>query len=257
MSNEVAEIDEDDKSSKAKKNSKPSLKKIPANHYSVDDMDFNEPEYLQERNREEIKSKNLNNLKELANSEKEKEENEDEDEEKSDEEELSNEEEDEELEDDEEEELEESEEDKASITNGKSAEEKWVEQFRSICAKMNKKAIDSKQFEKLVNGLIEKLDPSKDENNKQRLCLLTEHLVEYYQSIFKIKSTTNAIDFNLVKILTSSIYNLTSKYGNKSTKKEPSPYIEIFKKLLAKINSEFKNAKVTERKLPDLSLVIC
>lgn len=131
--------------------------------------------------------------------------------------------------------------------------EKWISKFESVCSKLNKNLIDLETFVKTIRALMVHLDPSKDEKNKHRLCLLTEHLIEYYQSLFNLKSTSSSIDMKVVNQCTSFIYELISKYGQKSTKENPSIFIEIFRKILANLNSEYSNLKWNEKKFPTLS----
>ena len=119
-----------------------------------------------------------------------------------------------------------------------------------------KKSIKINEFDSLLKKLILKLDPGRHELNKDRLVVLTKKLVEYYQSLFKFKTPSKLIiDNNLVNLLTKHIYDLTFKYGNKSTKKEPSKYIAIFKELLSKLNTSYLALKTSERKFPQLDIV--
>jgi hypothetical protein len=236
---------------------KPGLKKRPANVTSVDDMEFDDPEYLQLQVRDEIANKHKklrqeneklemeekNNLESQENNEKEIKE--DEEDNNSDKDEDSNEDEDDE--------------DELSIKSDdhktEFGDEKWISKFESICTKLNKKLIDLKTFVKSIQSLMAYLDPSKDENNKKRLCLLTQHLVEYYQSLFNLKSTSSAIDFKIVNECTNFIYELVSKYGAKSTKQEPSIFIELFKKILREINENYVALAWNERQFPQLNTV--
>ena len=275
MNNEVElEVDENERKSK-KKLPTTNLKKIPANHYSVDDMEFDEPEYLQVMNKNEIKQKRLDEAKQEYDEAKE-----------SRQESTLTEEPDEEENGEDNDDLSETNTDTQSIPDSLSSvisktnafsefsNDKWIVQFKNICSKLNKSSIDVKQFEKLVSSLIQKLDPSKDEKNKQRLCLLVQHFIDYYQSLFKsycalaksinknsssVRSTPEAsqskIDFSLIEVLKKFIYDLTFKYGNKSTKKEPSLYVELFKKILSNINDDYASLKISEKKVPDLSIV--
>ncbi len=253
MGNEVQGEEEDKevgRKNKKKSNANtPNLRKAPLNHYSVDDMEFDEPEYLQEMVRNDIKQKRLDEAKQDYDASKK---------------EQKQEEVEEEVEEDYED-LSETNTDTQSIADSLSslivkegegsefANEKWISQFKIICAKLNKNSIDSEQFEKLINSIIQKLDPSKDEKNKQRLCLLAQYFIEFYQSLFKV--TASKIDFGIIEILKSFIYELTFKYGNKSTKKDPSIYVELFKKILTNINNEYTSLKVSEKRFPDLSIV--
>ena len=252
MSQEVDDLNQEEEKDSKKK----SKKKIPSNHRSADDMDFNEPEYLQVRVRDEIKEKQKVEKEKAENGVEnvhEEEEVEEEDQEEGEEENGTD-------EDEEDGESSEDDEEDASLKENADFEAKfegdqWVGQFEEICTKLNKKTIQLVQFEKSIRLIIEKLDPGKHENNKERLCLLTQRLVEYYQSLFELTSLTQTVDFKLVKLCTIFIYELTSKYGTKSTRKEPSVYLNLFKKILNKINDDFVNLKVNERKFPSLSVV--
>jgi hypothetical protein len=247
MNNET-ELKDDEETSK-NKSAKNVNKSKASNHRSVDDMDFDDPEYLQYQNMEDIKRKRKNEL--LQEREQKEEKKLDEENEKDEDE---NDKEDEE--DDEE----------ASDLSSKSEEtvsedndfknDHWVSQFEQICLKFNKNSIDVKQFEKLIRLLIEKLDPSKDEDNKKRLCLLTQHMVEFYQSLFVFKSLNSAINVNLAKVCTNIIYELTAKYGGKSTKQEPSMYIVMFRKILTDLNNDYLSLKFNEKTFPKLNIVI-
>jgi hypothetical protein len=270
MNNEV-DVEDDEETKRTNKNKPNNLKKIPLNHFSVDDMEFDEPEYLQAMNKSDIKQKRLEEARqeheETTNQVKQSD---DEDEENG-----------EEYED-----LSESNTDSQSIAESSSSlilkssefsefsNDKWIIQFKNICAKLNKQSIDVKKYEKLLDSIIQRLDPSRDEKNKLRICLLVQYIIDYYQNVFKTsctlakslnKNTINGsinnvpqkikIDFGLVEVLKKIIYDMTLKYGNKSTKKDPSIYVEMFKKILSNINSDYVGLKIAEKKFPDLSIV--
>ncbi len=238
---------------------KPGLRKLPANHRSVDDMEFDDPDYAQLKVRDELKHKHklLREDNERAEVEeklklKELEEAESKlqlpvDEEEEEEEESGSSEDDSDTDEVSEESVE---------TGAAFLDEKWISQFESACNKLNKKLIDLGQFEKSVRALMVHLDPSKDEKNKERLCALTEHLVEYYMSLFSLRSAGCAIDMKVVSQCTSFIYELISKYGGKSTKEQPSMFIGIFRKLLGELNSSYMELKWNEKKFPQLNTVI-
>lgn len=223
-------------------NKKPNHKKKKAtNHQSVDDMEFDDPEYLQYQNQEDIKRKHKNELLKEREQEEEKKLDEDKSDEESEDQESDE-------SDVESKQTEQSSEDSFS-------DDHWVSQFQQICQRFNKNSIDLKQFEKQIRALIQKLDPSKDEDNKKRLSLLTQHLVEFYQSLFVMKSSLSAINMNLVKLLTNLIYELTAKYGNKPTKQEPSLYIAMFRKILTDLNNDYLSLKITEKTYPQLNIL--
>jgi hypothetical protein len=144
---------------------------------------------------------------------------------------------------------------KSEEPNTEFQNEKWIQHFESICSKLNKKLIDLKTFENSIRALMVHLDPSKNEKNKARLCLLTEHLIEYYQSLFNIKSVENSIDMKVVNRCTSFIYELVSKYGAKSTKENPSIFLTLFRKRLGDLNSQYMSLKWNEKKFPQLKTV--
>lgn len=250
MTKEVEDLVDEDP--KQKKNF---LKKTPSNHISPDDIEFDDPEYLEMFRRQEVamKNKKMNEELEKANKEEETESENEETEELEQEDNTENEEDENDpitLEDDNENESVE----KSEINQFKN--EKWIKDFENICLKMNQKTIDSRQFETFLKSLIQKLDPSRDENNKKRLCLLTENLILFYQSLFRFKTPSDiSIDTNLANMLTKYIYDFTYKYGNKSTKKDPSPFIAIFKRILDNLNKEFLSLKINERKIPQLDIV--
>lgn len=249
MNKEV--IEEEDENEKRKKKG---LKKIPSNHISADDMEFNEPEYLEMMNRDELKGKHKKMNEELEKENKKDQSESEEEEEEEEEKDVEADGLDQESEEEEEEEKSEAEENEN--VGEKFQNDKWVKHFETICLKMNKNSIDLKQFEKLLKALIERLDPSRDENNKQRLCFLTKNLITYYQSLFHfITPSKLVINMDLVKLLTKLIYDFTFKYGNKSTKKDPSPYVALFKDLLNKLNTEYLDLKISERRFPQLSTV--
>lgn len=269
--------DNDDDESKKRMALKPGLRKLPLNHRSADDMEFDDVEYEQLKIREVLAHKH----KEM------KEENErdelDERSKQNEAEELAY-----EIQQDYTgkifiyfykdrnfnlyksqiyllllEEVESNEENGSELDSGKSDEldksefqnEKWVKHFESFCSKLNKKLIDLKTFEKSIRALMVHLDPSKDEKNKARLCLLTEHLIEYYQSLFDIKSAENSIDMKVAYQCTSFIYELVSKYGAKSTKENPSIFLTLFRKLLGDLNTQYMSLKWNEKKFPHLNTV--
>jgi len=239
MNSEVEPVEDDESQSKKKSNNK----KV-ANHRSVDDMDFDDPEYLQYQNFEEIKQKRKNELLEEREKVEEK---------KLDE---SEEEEEEESNDDDDDDEEQSTSNKSEETEIDFKDDHWVSQYEQICSKFNNNSINLKQFEKLIRDLIVKLDPSKDEDNKKRLCLLTQHLVEFYQSLFVFKSMSNTINVGLVRLVTNIIYELISKYGSKTVKQEPSIYINMFRKFLTDLNNNYLSLKLTDKTYPQLNTVI-
>jgi hypothetical protein len=271
MNNEVNGDNEEETTKDKTKNRSINLKKIPLNHYSVDDMEFDEPEYLQAMNKSDIKQMRLEEARQEQEEEKNGVKQLDDVEEDENEEEY--------------EDLSESNTDTQSIADSSSSlhvksskfseftNDKWIIQFKNICAKLNKQSIDAKQFEKLLGSIIQRLDPSRDEKNKLRICLLVEYIIDYYQNIFKTSCTLakslnknltngsasvaqkNKIDFGLIEILKKIIYEMTLKYGNKSTKKDPSIYVELFKKILTDINNDYVGLKISEKKFPDLCIV--
>ena len=245
MNNETAVKDDEEENSK-NKNKKNIKNNKASNHRSVDDMDFDDPEYLQYQNMEDIKRKRKNELLQEREQKEEK---------KLDEENENEEEEEEEEEDEEASDLSSKSEETVSEDND-FKNDHWVSQFEQICLRFNKNLIDVKQFEKLIRSLIEKLDPSKDKDNKKRLCLLTQHMVGFYQSLFVFKSLNSAINVNLARVCTNIIYELTAKYGGKSTKQEPSAYIVMFRKILTDLNNEYLSLKFNEKTFPQLNIVI-
>ena len=244
MNNELELNDDDNEISKKKGISNKNKKQT--NHRSVDDMDFDDPEYLQYQNQEEIKQKRKNEFLEEREKVEEK---------KLDESESEDNEADQDDEDDDNETSTIKSDDVNRIEIG-FKNDRWVSQLEQICAKLNTNEIDLTQFEKLIRSLITKLDPSRDEDNKKRLCLLTQHLVEFYQSLFNLKSITSAINTNLVRLVTNFIYELTSKYSGKSTKQEPSSYILMFRKLLTDLNNQYLSLKSSDNSFPQLNIVI-
>jgi hypothetical protein len=251
MNNEVN--DDDDTQSTKKDYSKTKLKKIQNNHISVDDMPLDD-EYLQHFNREDIKIKQNIDRKNEQDEEKEiyglgKDINESEDNEND----ADNYEDSEEVDD----------EPSSSEINGNQENAltgSWTRKFEILCSKLDNKSINISKFEKQFKVIVDSLDPSKDENNKKRICLLTSHLIEYYQSLFTLKISknnddTNLFDYKLAKTITKHIFYFTNKYGNKSTKKEPSIFVELFKDILRKINNEYLKIKTNERKFPSLNIV--
>jgi nucleolar protein 14 len=81
-------------------------------------------------------------------------------------------------------------------------------------------------------------------------------LIEFYQSLFKPKPKVDLkVDFTLVEVLKGFVYELTFKHGNKSTKKEPSMYVELFKRILTNINADYDAGKIADKKFPDLSVL--
>ena len=223
------------------------MKRVPINHISADDIEFDDPEYLEARKREEIASKrkgeaeiekrqnDLEHINEKSEKTEEDEKDEEDKEEKNDE--------------SEDESLNESE---VELFKG----DKWIGEFESICLKMSKKSIKINEFEKMLDKIIASLDPGKNELNKDRIFSLTKKLVTYYQSLFQFKSPSKlVIDNDLVNLLTKYIYDLTFKYGNKSTKKDPSKYVALFKEILSGINSSYLNLKPSERRFPQLDIV--
>jgi hypothetical protein len=242
MTNEVDESQLEEQDEKKKKKNE-SMKRIPTNHISADDFEFDDPEYVEARKRQEITSKR----KGEAETEKKQH---DKENKKGPKQEIG--EDNEDIQDESEDEEEEEENPTETFKD-----DKWIEELESICLRMNKKAIKINEFDSLLKKLIQKLDPGRHELNKDRLVVLTKKLIEYYQSLFRFKTPSKMhIDTHLVDLVTKHIYDLTFKYGNKSTKKEPSKYVAIFKEILSKLNSDYDSLKISERKFPQLDIVI-
>lgn len=239
MENEVEPIGEDNLV-KHQPLVKAGLRKLPANHRSVDDMEFDDIEYKQLKVRDELAHKHKQLREENEKDEMEEKNKLKEAVENGEEESDSESEEDEEIEKD----------DSAEFES-----EKWVAKFEQICEKLDKKLIGLKEFEKAIRALMVYLDPSKDEKNKERLCLLAEHLVVYYQSLFNLKSAGSAIDMGVIDQCTNFIYELFAKYGSKSTKEQPSIFISLFRKILGELNSQYVGLKWNEKKFPQLNTV--
>ncbi len=241
---------------------KPGLRKLPTNHRSVDDMDFDDPDYTQLKVRDELKHKHkvMKDENERAEAEEKLKKIELEDaeakiqpegEEEGDEESGQSENESSGEDTDEEDAPEQENSESAADFQG----EKWISKFESVCHKLNKNLIGLIEFEKTIRALMVHLDPSKDEKNKERMCVLTGHLVDYYMSLFNLKSASFVIDMKIVYRCTSFIYELISKYGGKSTKEQPSMFIAIFRKLLGELNSAYMELKWNEKKFPQLNIV--
>jgi hypothetical protein len=234
------EIDFNENNEKNNK-SKSKFKRGPNCYFSVDDIEFDDPEYIQYFNKEEILSKQKNQaLKEDKNKSEYYEHNYEKQVE---------------IEDYEEE---------TKIDNENNdikneinlLNDSWNEKLEILFSQLKNKSIDSKNFERRLNNIIESLDPSKKEKNTERIFLLTKCLVEHYQSLFlfnKLKKNeinNYTIDFKSIQILSSHIYNLTHKYGNKSTRKEPSKYIDLFKNVLKKFNDDYSKLNNKGKKFP-------
>ena len=246
MKNEY-EADEEDTDKKLKgKAAKKTIKKSVNNHISADDIEFDDPEYVEYFRKKDINAKrkleaeeNENESKPNGETVKQLSDEDDEDDQEGDEEEGSNEE-------------EEESENGVPAKDGTDRDE-WPTLLESSLTKLKKGSIDMKSFEKLFDSILVKLDPSKDEKNKQRLCSLVQALIESYKKECMVAKELNK---DLLNFLIKYIYELTYKYGNKSTRQEPSPFIAVFKSLLNSINKEFENEKLNEHRFPQLDKVM-
>jgi hypothetical protein len=276
---ELEDEDEIAKNSKTKNNEREhekmlkqqkGMKKIPLNHRSADDMDFEDPEYLQERNRQMIKNKRNNQVEQDDN--KKVEENTDDEEEE-----------------DEEEDEADNELATKDIFKDFQADE-WLTKFETISTKIknnlisnSSKEVNSKEintnliaFEKFLDTLISnKLDPSKDDKNRKRLCLLTKKLVQFYESLFDVptkktkKNSSFQININLIELVVSFIHKLTLKYGNNVQKKSLNKpdevggekddglnYISIFKEYIYDLNQCYNEVSIKNKKFPSLKVLM-
>lgn len=227
---------------------KSKFKKIPSGHFSVDDIEFDDPEYLQYYNKQEILSKQMQETsKENKFQPKAKFNDEPDHEEQNNEYQKKN----EDIEDY-----------STENENDESLKDLWEEQLEILFSQLNKKSIDSKIFEIKLKKIIDSLDPSRNEKNIERIFMFTKSLVQHYQSIFFFKSSRKndninyTIDIKSIQIISNQIYCLTHKYGNRSTRKESSLYIEMFKDILKKYNEDHIKLKSNEKKFPSLSKVL-
>lgn len=234
-------------------------KKAPANHQSVDDMDFNDPEYVQmwEVEKREAKRKAAEaEAKERAENGEEGDEEEegegDEENGKEEEEEDEEEENDEEDQDDESEAESESEEEE---DEDEDEEEEEEEEQNGAESSDNESVEDSKEekkkllVEKEKNGGVGVVEMPKDKAS--RLNELKSQ-IKAYKALFTQKklNTTKMIE------LTQSIYDLTFTNTTKAAKNEPSPFVDHFRELLVDVNSEYLRMRPRERRFPQLDTVI-
>jgi hypothetical protein len=272
MQNEIDDVESDNNSKKKLQQQEiPRIKRkvILFNHMSVDDIEFDDPEYVEARRREELISKRKIEIEQLnkKNNNKQK---------KGQNAESNNENLKQKLKSDFEDNIEEEDNNNDSKEiNNNFDNETWRQQFKIICIKMDNNQIKLDEFDQFLNKLILSLDPSLHELNKERLYDLVQQMFFYYQSLLRIKFTSSAlkrnninknklhnesiqvnININLVNLLTKHIFELVFKYGNKSTKKEPSKYVALFKTMLKKINADFMNLKANEKRFPNLDIVI-
>jgi cobalamin biosynthesis protein CobT len=258
MDKEVEVTNEDEKIiSKNKKGIK--IKKAPANHQSVDDMDFNDPEYLQMWEKEEIlkrqkeerkKEEEEAALKRAEELESEEDEVENEEEEEEEEEGDEEEEEEEDEEEDEDEDEEDEEEDEENEEDGEESEGSLDEEEETKEAKKSEKK----------KPAIEK-EPT---NNLSRLDELKK-LLTSYSNLFKSDSSKPnskaKIDTEKLNSLTKSIYDLTFNYCSKKSlsavKNDPATLVALFREMLVEINSVYLQRRLNDRRFPDLEKVVC
>lgn len=253
MTKEVELGGADDEEVLFKKSSKLHVpKKAPANHQSVDDMDFNDPEYVQmwEVEKREAKRKAAEaEAKERAengdNGEEEdgegEEENGKEDEEENDDESEAESESEEEEDDDEEEDEEEEDDD-----------DEEEEEQNGVDSSDNESVEDLKEEKK--KSLVEEKNGGVAEMPKDKASRLNElkRQIKAYKALFTLKK----LNTSKMLELTKSIYDLTFTNTTKAAKNEPSPFVDHFRELLVDVNSEYLRMRPRERRFPQLDTVI-
>lgn len=180
-----------------KQDKKAGLKFKKGNHVSPDDIEFDDPEYVEARRRDEIAAKRKFEAQQEELKKKEKEQAKKEDE-----------------------------------SDGDEVESE-VEVEEEIEVETEP---DAKELE----------DP----------LALTRTMIQRYQSLFRFKSPSQAkIDHKAVDAMTRRIYELVAKYGGKSTKKDPSKFLMLFREILTDLSAEFSELKWSQKRLPPLDIV--
>ena len=261
MDKEVEVANEDEKIiSKNKKGIR--IKKAPANHQSVDDMDFNDPEYLQMWEKEEILKRQkeerkkeeeeaaLKREEELEGEEDEVEDDEAEEEEEEGDKEEEDEEEDEDEDQDEEDEEEDDEDNEEDGEESEGSPEEEDEEEEEETKETKKSEKKKPTIEKEPTNNLSRLDELKK--------LLTS-----YSNLFKSDSskpnTKAKIDTEKLNSLTKSIYDLTFNYCSKKSlsavKNDPATLVALFREMLVEINSAYLQRRLNDRRFPDLEKV--
>lgn len=263
------------KKSNSNSNKRHLPKKAPSNHQSVDDMDFNDPEYVQmwesekreanrkaaieeaEKNDDKTKEEEKNGVdadendneeaedEEASGSEGEEEADEDEEEADEDEEEEEDDE-DGEDEDDDEDLEDEDNDDEVEGQNGNHMNDDSAAEIESETEEASKKLKVKKEKKSTEQG---------EQQPKDKATLLNE--LKRHMTAYKSLFQKSKLDTAKMLELTKSIYDLTFANATKSGRNEPSPFIAVFKDLIVDINSEFLRQRQRERRFPKLSTVSC
>jgi hypothetical protein len=197
---------------------------IEINHRSVDDMDFDDFEYESARQKqrnlkviqeekEEMEKAEKNNKRKISEEEEEEE-------------------------DEEEDEVDKVV--KTEILNEVDNEE-WLKYFNKISISLTNGKIKNEDFDKGIKEIIKKLNPGLNENNKQRLYVLTQHLIEFYRSNC-LKPTL--IDYQRLDVLSKIIFDLSTVYLKEKTG-------DLFHAII----NEFKMESSEKQAIPNLDIV--
>lgn len=242
MTQEVEAIkDDEDEFKKKSSNKRSGPKKTPANHQSVDDMDFYDPEYIQMWESEKREAKR----KEAEAEAKAKAENgvngHDEEVKMNGEEKEDDVKEDENEEEEEQEEDEDESEDESEVSENEDEEEEEDEDEEDV--ESEESEIEEEEEKKIP-------EPEVPKDKASRLTELKRQ-INAYKSLFR----KDKLDTNKLLELTKSIYDITFTNASKAAKNETSPFVALFKELIVDINSEYLRMRPKERRFPQLETV--
>jgi nucleolar protein 14 len=87
--------------------------------------------------------------------------------------------------------------------------EDWFKNFLKVCDELSNEKIKIEDFDKKIREIIKKLNPGLNENNKKRLYMLCQHLIEYYKGNCLKR---DLIDYGILDHLSKIIFHLSTVY---------------------------------------------
>ena len=87
--------------------------------------------------------------------------------------------------------------------------EEWFKFLTKAFDELLKEKIKIEDFEKNIDEIIKKLNPGLNENNKNRLYLMSQHLIEFYK---KNSLKVDSIDYKLLNCLSKIIFHISTVY---------------------------------------------
>ena len=194
---------------------------IEMNHRSVDDMDFDDFEYESSRQKQRNLKAIQEEKEEMEKAERKRKVPEEEEED----------------DDDDEEREEYIKSDKTEVDN-----EEWLKFFNKICNNLTNGKIKNEDFDKGIKEIKKKLNPGLNENNKHRLYVLTQHLIEFFRTNCLNQTLINHVRLDVISKL---IFDLCTVYLKEKAG-------DLFHLII----NEFKIESNKKQAMPNLDIVI-